>query len=271
RTCILPSDGSRRSEAGAAMLAWPAPRSFLPDRGVRPGSDMALSRCTAIIVTYHSEREISPCLESILAQSGVELETHVVDNDSRDGTVDLVRRRFPGVIVHTNPVNLGFASANNQVLDGGTAPAYALVNPDSWLPPTAVRACLDHLEARGDVGVVGTRLAYPDGQWQPSAHRFLSLFGLLGETIAWESFSWRRIPGFAPDAEGDVDWLQGAFLVVRGEVVRQVGGFDEDFFLYGEEMEWCYRIRAAGWKTAYLPHPTVRHIGGASGESAAPR
>jgi len=238
---------------------------------------MPLSRCTAIVVTFNSEREIASCLASLVAQEAIELEIHVVDNDSRDGTVELVRQRFPSVLVHANRDNVGFARANNQVLRGG-ASAYALVNPDTILPSNAVRACLDHLENRPEVGVVGTRLAYPDGRWQPSAHRFLSLRGLLGETLAVErwtgdraGFSWRRIPGFSPDRASEVDWLQGAFLVVRGDVVRDVGGFDEDFFLYGEEMEWCYRIRRAGWRTAYLPAPTVQHVGGASGKSVAPR
>src|SRR5436190_2270231 len=199
---------------------------------------MSLRRCTAVIVTYNSEREISACLDSVLGQQGVELETHLVDNDSKDGTLALVGRLHPSVIVHANPENVGFARANNQVLLGASDPVYALINPDTVLPPDAVRTCLDRLEAQSDVGVVGTRLAHPDGSWQPSAHRFLTLSGLVGEALALErvtgdrlGFSWRRIPGFSPDRASLVDWLQGAFLVVRGEVVRQVGGLDEDFFL----------------------------------------
>ena len=227
--------------------------------------------CAVLVVSYDSAALLPECLAGIRAQTGVACEVWVVDNASHDGSPELVRRDFPEAHLVANPENVGFARANNQVLLASPAEAFALVNPDAVLPPGALRACLDHLLAHPDVAVVGTRLVYADGRAQDSCHRFLSLGGLAAEVLALDrwlgpdaNWSWRRVPGFRPDRAAEVDWLQGAFLVVRGRAVREVGGFDPDFFMYGEEMEWCYRLRRAGWKVAYLPEPPVVHLGGAT-------
>lgn len=236
----------------------------------------ALPTCTVVVVSYNSAGELPDCLAGILTQAGVNCDVRVVDNASPDGSAELVRTRFPEVGLVTNATNVGFARANNQILETAPAPCFALVNPDTVLPPTALRTCLDHLAAHPRVAVVATRLVYPDGRPQDSCHRFLSLGGLLAEALAldrWLSrgaaWSWRALRDFRPDRAAEVDWIQGAFWVVRGDAVRQVGAFDPEFFMYGEEMEWCYRLRRAGWRVAYLPEPAVIHAGGASARPVA--
>lgn len=234
-----------------------------------------LPRCVVIVVSFQSVAEIGPCLEAIQSQRDVDCTTYVVDNASTDGSADLVRRRFPAVHLVVNTQNVGFARANNQILETVDAPAYALINPDTVIPADALRQCLDLFREEPDVGVVGARLLYPDGKDQPSAHAFLSLRNLFEETF----LLWRLggnntpgalgVPGFRPDRRMDVDWVRGAFFVVRGEARRQAGAFDPDFFMYGEEMEWCFRIREKGWRVVYLPRIRVMHVEGASSRPVA--
>ncbi|MGE5178987.1 MAG: glycosyltransferase family 2 protein [Bacteroidota bacterium] len=230
----------------------------------------------AIVVSYNSARDLPACLRSLEAQRGVDPKIHVVDNASSDGSADLVRRGFPGVRLVVNDVNVGFARANNQVLERERAPFYALVNPDAVLPPDALATCVAYLEEDPAAALVGTRLVRPDGGLEPSCHAFLGLTNLLGETLGIH----RALPGLRPltslhmpwfghDRRARVDWIQGTFLVARGEAVRSIGGFDPAFFMYGEEMDWCRRMRDAGWSVVFLPGPAVTHVGGASSDPIA--
>jgi GT2 family glycosyltransferase len=225
----------------------------------------------AIVVSFNSAAHLVPCLASLEAQRGVPVRIHVVDNASIDGSADLIRREFPNARMTANPANLGFARANNQALAQESAEFYALVNPDTVLAPDAVAACVKYLVDHPAAGIAATRLVNPDGTLQPSCHSFLGLRNLFGETLGvhrvlpeLRALSGLHMPWFRHDRIAEVDWIQGAFLVVRGEVVRTVGGFDDEFFMYGEEMDWCRRIRSAGWKVVFLPEPSVIHIGGAS-------
>ena len=225
----------------------------------------------AVVVSYNSARDLPACLVSIQAQEGVRTEIRVVDNASHDESVALVRRDFPSADLIANRENAGFARANNQAIEPGAAEFYALVNPDAVLSPGALAACVEAMRHDAKVGVAATRLINPDGSLQPSCHSFLGLRNLFGETFGLHrlfpgvrSLSSLDMPWFAHDRVAEVDWIQGAFLVVRGEVVRVTGAFDPAFFMYGEEMDWCRRIRDAGWKVLFLPAPDVIHIGGAS-------
>lgn len=236
----------------------------------------SIRRVIAIVVAYNSAAELPACLASLQAQRGVSVEVHVVDNASSDASAELVRRDFPRARLTVNARNVGFAGGNNQVLERERAPFYALVNPDTVLPPDAVAACVAHLERHPRVGMAATKLVNPDGSLQPSCHAFLGLRNLLGETFGahrlvprFRALSSLHMPWFDHDRVAEVDWIQGAYLVVREEIVRTVGGFDPDFFMYGEEMDWCRRIRDEGWTVAFLPGPPVVHLGGASSEPMA--
>jgi hypothetical protein len=227
-------------------------------------------------VSYNSAAHLEPCLSSLEAQRGVPVRLHVVDNASSDGSADLVRREFPNARLTANPTNVGFARANNQVLMQEPAQFYALVNPDTVLHPDSVATCVKYLVDHAAAGIAATRLVNPDGTLQPSCHAFLGLRNLLGETFGvhralpeLRALSSLHMPWFRHDRIVEVDWIQGTFLVVRGEVVRTVGGFDDEFFMYGEEMDWCRRIQNAGWRVVFLPEPPVVHIGGASSSPTA--
>src|SRR2546425_5351859 len=194
-----------------------------------------IPRCSVILVSYNSARHLRSCLSSLEVQQGVEVRIHVVDNASSDGSAELVRREFPRVHLMENPSNLGFARGANIVLEREEAEFYALVNPDTVIHPGALSACLDYLTRDSKAGAVAPRLVFPDGAPQPSCHAFLGLRNLLGETLGlhrivpWaRPFSSLYMPWFGHDRITEVDWVAGAFLVVRGEVVRAVGGFDPD-------------------------------------------
>jgi N-acetylglucosaminyl-diphospho-decaprenol L-rhamnosyltransferase len=228
-------------------------------------------RCAVVVVSYNSESELPACLDAIEAQQDVDVELHVVDNASSDASVDLVRRRNPRAHLIANVENRGFARANNQILLQFDAPFFALVNPDTIIPPRALTTCLERLQRESDVGVVGCRLVYPDGRFQATCHAFLGLWNLLLETLLLDRLilglprgSSPAVAGFDSERIMDVDWIRGAFLVLRRQVRDEVGAFDANFFMYGEEMEWCYRIRKGGWRVVSLPEPPVVHVEGAS-------
>jgi GT2 family glycosyltransferase len=238
-----------------------------------PSSPPEIPRCTVIVVSYQSVDELPSCLDAIRAQRDVEISAWVVDNASDDGSADLVRERYPDVHLVANSMNAGFGRANNQVLLTEASPFYALVNPDAVLPPDAIRACVQEMARHPDVGVISTRMVYPDGSLQRSCGSFPDIPNLIGETLridriipGMNRFTSYSLPAAAHDQVREVDWIQGSFLVLRGEVVRETGGFDPNFFMYGEEMEWCYRIRQSGSKVVYLPRPEVVHKGGASAQ-----
>ena len=234
-------------------------------------------RVTAVVVTYRSAGELAACLGALQAQEGVAVELVVVDNASGDGTAARARALAPEARVIENETNVGYGRANNQVLLKGTAEYYAIVNPDAVLPKGALAALVAALEQDKKAGVASLRHEGSRGEFQPSAFPFLDLTNLAGEMFGLDrifpgsaALSTRRLPGFDPRRTARVDWLQGSLLLARAEAVRATGGFDPDIFMYGEDMEWCWRLRRAGFAALYLPEPAVRHAGGASGRGRSP-
>jgi len=205
---------------------------------------------SVIIVTYNSAGLIGPCLDSLLDAPGMELEAFVVDNASADRTADAVRRRFPEVRLIQSPVNRGFGSANNLALPQCGGRRILFLNPDTLVRPGALAAMSAFLDNHPQVGLAGPRLVYPDGRPQESvSHRY------LGQKYAPE-----RYRGF----RGEIAWVMGACMIAPAGVVRHVGGFDERFFLYGEEEDLCLRIRQAGWEIGFAGEAVVVHVGGHS-------
>jgi N-acetylglucosaminyl-diphospho-decaprenol L-rhamnosyltransferase len=208
-----------------------------------------------IIVTYNSADLIGPCLASVLLPSGVPLEVFVVDNASTDGTADRIRQRFPGVRFVQNTANRGFGAANNQVLPQCGGRYLLFLNPDTLLRPGALSAMVAFMDSHPHIGLAGPRLVYPDGTPQESlSYRY------LGQKYALELFK---------GLNGDIAWVMGASMIARAGVIRQVGGFDESFFLYGEEEDLCLRIRRAGCEIGFVEAAIVVHVGGHS-EKASP-
>ena len=222
--------------------------------------------------------EASPAPEpGLLDIEGWTLEIVVVDNASSDGSGEMVRAEFPHVRLVANDDNLGFTAANNQGLALSQGCYLLLLNPDTELVGDALATMLRYMDSHPVAGALGPRLLYPDGGQQPSRRRFPTFAtALLESTVLQEWWSDNRIlrrytMADTPDnAIQPVDWVVGACLLVRREAYEQVGGLDEGYFMYSEELDWCRRCKSAGWEIIYLPTATVIHYEGQSSEQVVP-
>lgn len=241
----------------------------MPGGRLPPAVDLVVS-----IVSYRTPDLLASCLRALDDERGsLDMRVSVVDNASGDGSADLVAERFPWVQLVRNARNVGFGAAHNQTLrKSATRARYLLVlNADAAPRPGSLQALVTFLDTHPDVAVVGPRLRYPDGHTQPSRRRFPSPLTLFLESTQAQRF-WpdnRVLRQYymrdrSDDQAQDVDWLVGACLCVRAEAARQIGLFDERFFLYSEELDWCRRFRTAGWRVMYYPQAEVVHLEGAS-------
>ncbi len=190
----------------------------------------------------------------------------VVDNASQDDSVAQIRAAYPQVTLIESPTNVGFAAGNNLALRSGSHRYLLLLNPDTKVVDDAVLTMVRYLQAHPEVGVVGPQLRYGDGTYQSSRRRFPTLWTAIWEsTLLGQWFPqnpWLRRYHLAetPDDQTQrVDWVNGACMLVRGEIVDQVGLLDEAYFMYSEELDWCRRIQQAGWEVAYVPEAVVIH------------
>ena len=243
---------------------------------------------SVIIVSWNVRDLLQRCLQALVPSSKFQascsplnnlergtwnLELFVVDNASSDGSAAMVRQHFPQVQLIANESNLGFTHANNQGIAASQGRYVLLLNPDTAVVDDAVAMLLAFLEAHPDVGVVGPQLRYPDGSIQPSRRRFPTLATAFVEStvlqplFAGSSLLRRYYLADQPDdVTQDVDWLVGACLLVRREAIAQAGPLDEGFFMYSEELDWCRRLKQAGWRIVYLPTAQVIHYEGKSSE-----
>lgn len=229
---------------------------------------------SVVIVSYNVRDLLGQCLESVYQTvEDRTVEVIVVDNGSRDGTVETVAARFPEVRLLANSGNPGFGAANNQAFSLASGRALLYLNPDAELRPGALSAMLDYLDAHPDVAVVGPRTFYPNGAGQSTRRRFPTPLTALVESTRLQRLGWIQGPlaryyvaDRSDSEEQDVDWLVGACLMVRRSVMESVGGFDERFFMYSEELDLCQRIRQRGWRIVYLPNAEIIHHEGRSSE-----
>jgi N-acetylglucosaminyl-diphospho-decaprenol L-rhamnosyltransferase len=203
-----------------------------------------------VIVSYNTADLIVDCLASTLASEDCGKEIFVVDNASTDGSADVVRERFPGVHLMANDKNRGFAAANNQVLPLCRGRCLFFLNPDTTLPPRSLKTLGDFLERNPRVGLAGARMVNPDGTDQESVSR----------RYPGEKFAAGELTGLP----GRIACVLGAAMAARTDIIRAVNGFDESFFLYGEDEDLCLRIRKAGYEIGYAEDAVVMHIGGQS-------
>ena len=220
---------------------------------------------TAVTVTLNALPWIERCLESV---QGVE--TIVVDHGSTDGTLALVRDRFPAVRV-IEQENRGYGAGLNAGVRLATGRYVLIVNPDAWAVGDAVERLVRFADERLDAAVVGPRLSNPDGSLQRSVRGFPTLWRLATEYFFLRKLAPRSrllnafyAGGFDHDEPREVEWLMGACLLVRLEAIRQVGLLDEEFFMFSEETDWLYRFRLAGWQVWFLPAAEFVHVGGAT-------
>jgi len=203
-----------------------------------------------IIVNYNTAELLAACLNSVTPRSNMTTEVIVVDNASKDQSVSLVTHQFPWVKLITNAHNAGFARANNQALDVSDGTYVYFLNPDTVVRPEALEAMIRFMSSHPDVGLAGTRIINPDGSPQSSVEKRYP-----GQKRAKQDLK---------GLTGDIAWVLGASMITRQKIIKDLGGFDEDFFLYGEEQDLCLRIRKAGWKIGFIPDARVVHWGGQS-------
>lgn len=222
-----------------------------------------------IIINWNTRQILSECLHSVRATcQGLDYKVIVVDNASTDGSIAMLREDFPEVQVIQNQTNVGFARANNQAMQASTGEYLLLLNSDACLLPGALAQLLGLGQTVPDAGIMGAMLINPDGTFQashtvfPNLRREFLILNGLGRVLFGRWF-----PSQGPEAEKgprSVDYVEGACLFVRRTAYEQVGGLDETFFMYSEEVDWCYRMKKVGWTVWYQPDARVLHYGGAS-------
>jgi GT2 family glycosyltransferase len=235
-----------------------------------------------VIVNYNTRDLLRRCLETVLQSVDVGLTVCVVDNASGDGSAEMVSQRFPDVQLIANASNVGYPAANNQglralglALQSSASPRYALLlNADTELPPDALCNVVAFADSHPAAGVVGPKLVRPDGSLDLACRRsfptpevsFYRMTGLARLFPRSRRFGRYNLTYLDPDQTTEVDSVVGAFMLVRREVIDEVGMLDEHFFMYGEDLDWAYRIKAAGWRVYYYPEVTVLHVKRASSQ-----
>ena len=234
---------------------------------------------SAIIVTHRSRAHVGACLHSLAAARGGLAEVLVVDNDSDDGTLDEVRAASPGARIRPTGGNLGYARAVNIGL-AETSGEFALVlNPDCLLEPDAPAALHAWMCSHPRCGIAGPLVRNPDGSVEYTARAFPGASALLFNrysllTRAWPANPWSRrylLSDWDHASPRSVDWVAGACMLVRREAVRQVGGMDEAYFLFNEDVDWCHAMKDAGWTVDFVPAARATHHVGASRSRVADR
>jgi GT2 family glycosyltransferase len=220
---------------------------------------------SVVVVTFNALPWVEQALASVRGH-----ETVVVDHGSTDGTVDLVRERFPGARL-IQEENIGFGGGSNAGMRVATGDWFLLLNSDAWATEGALERLVAVGEAHPDAAVVGPKLRFPDGRLQRSVRGFPTLWRLATEYLFLRKLAPRSRAlnafygnGFDYDRPLEAEFLMGAVLLVRREAADTVGLFDEDFFMFSEETDWCYRFRQAGWKVVFTPDAEFVHVGGAS-------
>lgn len=219
------------------------------------------SNLSIVIVNYNTRGFLRALLQDLPGR------IIVVDNGSTDGSREMLKKEFPNVDLIENPQNVGFATANNQGIQRARGRYLLLLNTDCEATASAVTETVNYLDDHPDVGAVTCRLVLSDGSTDPACHRgfptpwasltyFLGLEKLFPRSRLFGQYH----QGYTSMGEvHDVDCISGAFFLVRREVIDQVGLLDEAFFMYGEDIDWCFRIRNAGWKIRFYPHVSTAH------------
>ena len=228
----------------------------------------------SIVITSFNTRELlRDCLKSIAKSEGaVEWEVFVVDNCSADGSPAMVKTEFPQVKLFENSENEGFAKANNRALRETSGSYVLLLNPDTQLRPQTLQEMIELMGANPDVGLAGIKLVRQDGQMDKACRRgFPTPWNSLGRLLLLDRlFPKSRVFGgynltfMDPDGEYEVDAIVGAFMFFRRETLEEVGVLDENFFMFGEDLDWCYRVKRSDWKILYVGSKEVLHVKGAS-------
>ena len=227
-----------------------------------------------IVVNWNTCDLLTECLDAIVQTGGdLSIEIIVVDNGSTDGSQDMVRQRFPEVNLITNTENLGFAKANNQAIRRSRGRYVLLLNSDAFVRENTIERMVAFMDAHPEAGMAGCKLLYEDGRLQPSCYTFPTLFtefciatGLDRLFPKNPLFGKYRMTYWDFGDVREVDSIMGAFMLVRAIAIDEVGLLDERYFMYSEEVDWCYRFKEKGWKIYFYPHTEAVHLWGGSTE-----
>ena len=223
---------------------------------------------SVIIVSYKVRYYIEQCLNSVL-RSVPDAQILVVDNKSDDGTVEYLRERFPESDIISNDYNAGFGKANNIALAKATGRYVLFLNPDTVVAERTIPGCVEYMDAHPEVGAVGVRMQYGDGRFAVESRRslptpsvsFWHMTGLGRMFPRSKVFAKYHLTYLDKTQECPIDVVSGAYMFVRKEALDKTGGFDESFFMYGEDIDLSYRIMQAGYVNRYLPLPIVHYKG----------
>jgi GT2 family glycosyltransferase len=252
------------------MTVGPIPESLQPDA---PAPVMHRPDVSVVIVNYNVRDFLSQALRSVQAASrDLSVETWVVDNNSIDGSVDMLRQDFPWVRVIANRENAGFGAANNQAIHASTGRHILILNPDTILQEDTLTSLVAFMDAHADIGAAGCQILNPDGSFAPESRRsfptpataFYRMTGLSRLFPRSPRFGRYNLTHVPRDQVTDVDALSGSCMMVRRAAIEQAGAFDEDFFMYGEDLDLCFRIQQAGWRIVYTPSTQIIHYKGES-------
>jgi len=238
-----------------------------------------LTDLSIIIVSWNVVDLLKACLESIYASSLSQytLETIVVDSASSDNSVQIVRDQFPQVTLLAQTENLGFSRCNNIGLQVANGRYLFLLNPDTEIVSDALAKMLAYMDANPSVGIIGPHTLNSDGTTQSTRRRFPTLAVGFVESTWLQDYAPKKLldhyyaTDIADDATADVDWVQGSALLARREVYAQIGGLDDGYVMYSEEMDWCKRAKAADRRVVYFGEAEIVHHGGKSSEQATAR
>ena len=227
---------------------------------------------SVIIINWNTKRLLQDCLTSVYERAGdVDYEIIVVDNASTDGSSEMVKDDFRQVILIENTENRGFAAANNQGMAVAKGRYVLLLNSDTVVLDNAIANTVRFADENPQAAVTGCRVLNPDRTVQPTCFMFPSLLNmLLSSTYLYKLFPKSKFFGrermtwwYRNDIK-EVDVVTGCFMLIRQKAIQQVGTMDEEFFMYGEETDWSYRFRQAGWKVMFTPVCEIIHLGGQS-------
>jgi GT2 family glycosyltransferase len=234
---------------------------------------MAAPLLSIVVVNWNTRDSLRQCLRSVIEHTVSGHEIIVVDNASSDGSVEMLAAEFPRARVLVNASNEGFARGCNQGMRAAGAELILLLNSDTYVADDVLDRLARYMVERREVSMVACQLRYPDGRLQHTAFRSLGIARSLFEDL----WLYKLLPrGVAEDvllggywdggSEKEVDWLAGAFMLLRRQVFEASGGFDESFFMYGEDSEWCLRLKRAGHVIVYAPLGVVYHVGSVSSD-----
>lgn len=228
---------------------------------------------TVIVVNYNVEYFLQQCLESVQqASKGLEIETIVVDNASKDGSVELLKEKFSDFTLVLNEENVGFSKANNQGIAQAQGRYVLLLNPDTIVEENSFGKVINYMDAHPEAGGLGVRMIDGKGNFLPESKRglpkpmvaFYKIFGLSRIFPRSKRFGQYHLGHLSEFETNEIDILSGAFMLMRKEALDKVGLLDEDFFMYGEDIDLSYRIQQGGYKNIYFPETTIIHYKGES-------